>query len=185
LQGTPTHLHRIAREIMTRLGAFEGSRPLLDDIDALIVRGMSRGEDWDMENLQSFLEDVLEDVGVKTVPIDSEEGLKLLEEMGEFVAERIQASYAESEPLAPVVGPDEVERAVAEGAIVIDPLGVKGMMKTLRDMGCEVGVAIGETKDDIGVFLAAWGDRSGVGPKSVELVVANLAMVRGESSDEA
>jgi len=184
--GTPVHIHRLARRIMTELDAFEGSRPLLDDVDVLIVRGMSRGE-WDLEDLTGYLRDVLRRCGVEVVDHESEEGRRLVEAMGRVVAERIQSRYAEEEPMPvrPIEEPSQMLEAAAQGELIIDPLGFERVRRDLEAMGCSVGYAFGRSPDDLGVFLAAWADRSGVGPKSVELVIANLkgeGAVEGESS---
>jgi len=174
--GTPVHIHRLARQIMTELDAFEGSKPLLDDVDVLIVRGVSRSEDWDLEDLTGYLEQVLEKCGVEVLDPESEEGRRFIETMGQVVAERIQAQYSEEEPVPvrPIEEPGQMVDAAARGEIIIDPLGFERVRRDLEAMGCAVGYVFGRSPEDLGVFLAAWADRSGVGPKSVELVVANL-----------
>ncbi|WP_158295893.1 DUF2120 family protein [Methanopyrus kandleri] len=176
MPGTPIHIHRLAKKIMMELDAFEGSRPLLDDVDVLIVRGMSRGEDWDLDNLQGYLESVLERCDVEVVDPESPEGKELIEELGKFVVERIQAQYADEEPVSvrPVENPMEAVDAFTQGEIFLDPLGFERLKRDLEALGCVAAYTFGRTPDDLGVFLAAWADRSGIGPKSVELLVANL-----------
>ncbi|WP_456436665.1 DUF2120 family protein [Methanopyrus sp.] len=176
MPGTPIHIHRLAKRIMTELDAFEGSRPLLDDVDVLIVRGMSRGEDWDLDDLQGYLESVLELCDVEVVDQESPKGKELIEELGRFVAERIQAQYADEEPVPvrPVENPLEAVDAFTQGEIFLDLLGFERLKRDLEALGCVVAYTFGRASDDLVVFLAAWADRSGIGPKSVELLVANL-----------
>ncbi|WP_457614504.1 DUF2120 family protein [Methanopyrus sp.] len=176
MPGTPIHIHRLAKKIMIELEAFEGSRPLLDDVDVLIVRGMSRGENWDIDNLQGYLENVLERCDVRVVDPESSEGKELIENLGKFVAERIKARYTDEEPVSvrPVETTVEAVDAFIRGETFLDPLGFERLKRDLEALGCVAAYTFGRTSDDLGVFLAAWADRSGVGPKSVELLIADL-----------
>ncbi|WP_457619646.1 DUF2120 family protein [Methanopyrus sp.] len=176
MPGTPVHIHRLAKRIMMELDAFKGSRPLLDDVDVLIVRGTSRGEDWDLDDLQGYLENVLERCDVEVVDPESPEGKELIEDLGKFVAERIHARYTDEEPVSvrPVETTAEAVDAFTQGEIFLDPLGFERLKRDLEALGCVAAYTFGRTSDGLGVFLAAWADRSGIGPKSVELLIANL-----------
>jgi hypothetical protein len=54
-----------------------------------------------------------------------------------------------------------------------DVSGIQMMKDSLEAMNCDVAVTMG-ISNDIGLFIVTWDDKSGLGLRFVEVVVANL-----------
>lgn len=139
--------HKIAGKVMESLEAFHGSRPAIDAQNILIVRGMS-GKKFDDE-MDTVLLDLLKTIGAHEIDIFSKDGGDIIGIMDE----RIRANV-------PVQSETDIS-------------GIHMMKNSLESMGCDVNYNLG-ILDDLGIFIVSWRDKSGIGPRFVEVVVAIL-----------
>lgn len=139
--------HKIAGKVMESLEAFHGSRPAIDAQNILIVRGMS-GKKFD-DAMDTVLSDLLKIIGAQEIDIFSKEGGDIIGIMDE----RIRANV-------PVQSETDIS-------------GIHMMKNSLEAMGCDVDYNLG-ILDDSGIFIVSWMDKSGMGPRFVEVVVAIL-----------
>lgn len=140
--------HKIAGKIIESLEAFHGSRPAIDANNILIVRGMSRKK-FDADKMDIILSDILKTLGATEIDIFSEDGGNIIGIMDE----RIRANV-----------PIQSETDVA---------GIYRMKDSLEAIGCDVEYILG-ILDTLGIFIVSWMDKSGIGPRFVEVVVASL-----------
>lgn len=140
--------HKIAGEIMGGLEAFHGSRPAIDANNILIVRGMSKKQ-FNADEMDSVLLNLLENLGVRQIDIFSEEGGSIIGIMDERIRESV---------------PIQSETDIS---------GVYRLKESLESMNCNVSYALG-IMDTIGTFIVTWKDKSGIGPQFVEVVVASV-----------
>lgn len=141
-------IHEVAGNIMQSLGAFQGSKPAMDTPQMLIVRGMSRKE-IKPEELAQVVYGVLDEVGAREIEVYSEEAKDVIGVMDENI--RGQVSI--------------------EGET--DIYGIYRLKESFEAMNCHTEYALG-LLNDIAIFIVMWMDKSGFGPKFVELVVVNL-----------
>lgn len=140
--------HKIAGKIIESLEAFHGSRPAIDANNILIVRGMSRKK-FDANKMDIVLSDILKTIGATEIDMFSNDGGNIIGVMDE----RIRANV-------PIQGETDVS-------------GIHRMKDSLEAMGCDVEYILG-ILDDLGIFIVSWMDKSGIGPRFVEVVVANI-----------
>jgi hypothetical protein len=140
--------HKIAGKIMERLEAFHGSRPAIDASNILIVRGMSKKE-FDAENMDVTLLNLLESLGARQIDMFSEEAGNIIGIMDERIRENV-----------PIQGETDIS-------------GVYRLKESLEAMNCDVAYTLGLI-DAIGTFIVTWKDKSGIGPQFVEVVVASM-----------
>ncbi len=140
--------HKIAGKVMEGLEAFHGSRPALDAQNILIVRSMSKKK-FDATTMDVVLSDLLKNIGAQEVDMFSKDGGNIIGIMDE----RIRGNV-----------PIQTETDVA---------GIHVMKDSLESMGCNVDYILG-ILDDLGIFIVSWMDKSGVGPRFVEVVVSTL-----------
>jgi len=141
-------IHKIAGNIMESLEAFHGSRPALDSDNILIVRGMSRKK-YDNEDMNKVLSDLSKKIGMREIDIYSEDGGNIIGIMDERIREKVEIQGE------------------------TDFSGIKKMKSSLEAVGCNVNYIIG-ILNDLGVFIVTWMDKSGTGPRFVEVVIAIL-----------
>lgn len=140
--------HKIAGKVIGGLEAFHGSRPAIDAESILIVRGMSQKK-FDASKMDEVLSDILKDIGAREIDMFSKDGGNIIGVMDE----RIRANV-----------PIQTET---------DVTGLHRMKDSLEAMGCDVEYVLG-VLDDLGIFIVSWMDKSGIGPRFVEVVVSNL-----------
>lgn len=140
--------HEVARNIMASLEAFQGSKPSMDTPQMLIVRGMSRKE-IKPEEMAPVISDILDDIGARRIEVFSDEAKDIIGIM------------------------DENIRALVQIQGETDVYGIYRLKESFEAMNCHVEYALG-LLHNIAVFIILWMDKSGFGPKFVELVVANL-----------
>lgn len=133
---------------MEGLEAFHGSRPAIDEQNILIVRGMSQKK-FDAKEMNIFLLDLLKKIGAHEIDMFSKEGGNIIGIM------------------------DERIRANVTIQTETDVSGLHKMKDSLEAMGCDVEYVLG-ILNDLGVFIVTWKDKSGIGPRFVEVVVSNL-----------
>lgn len=133
---------------MEGLEAFHGSRAAIDEQNILIVRGMSQKK-FDANEMNIFLLDLLKKIGAREIDMFSKEGGNIIGIM------------------------DERIRANVTIQTETDVSGLHKMKDSLEAMGCDVEYVLG-ILNDLGVFIVTWKDKSGIGPRFVEVVVSNL-----------
>lgn len=141
-------IHEVAGNIMTFLDAFHGSRPSIDTNQILIVRGMSRSK-IDSDKLNVTLDNVFKDIGARRIDVFSDEAKDIIGIMDEYIRSNVE-----------IQGDTDI-------------YGIYRLKESFEAMNCNVGYSLGLI-NDIGIFIVLWMDKSGLGPKFVELVVANL-----------
>jgi hypothetical protein len=139
--------HKIASKVMESLEAFHGSKPAIDANNILIVRGMTKKQ-FNVE-MEVFLSNVLKNMGAREIDMFSKEGGSIIGIMDERIRSNV---------------PIQSETDVS---------GIQMMKDSLEAMNCDVAVTMG-ISNDIGLFIVTWDDKSGLGLRFVEVVVANL-----------
>jgi len=140
--------HEIAGNIMTSLEAFHGSKPSIDTPQILIVRGMSRKE-IKPEDLSLVVSSILNEIGAHKIDAFSEEAKNVIGIMDENIRDQVE-----------IQGDTDI-------------YGIYRLKDSFEAMNCHMEYALGLI-DNIAVFMILWMDKSGFGPKFVELVVSNL-----------
>ena len=140
--------HKIAGKVMEGLEAFHGSRPAIDAQNILIVRSMSQKK-FDTAKMDVVLSDLLKNMGAQEVDMFSKNGGDIIGIMDERIRANVQI---QSET---------------------DVTGLHRMKDSLEAMGCGVDYVLG-ILDDLGIFIVSWMDKSGIGPRFVEVVVSIL-----------
>ena len=141
-------IHEVAGTIMTSLEAYRGSRPSMDTSQMLIVRGMSR-KNIKSEELDLTVNNVLNEIGARRIEVFSEEAKDVIGVMDEYIRGQVE-----------IQGDTDI-------------YGIYRLKESFEAMNCHVEYALG-LLDGIGIFIILWMDKSGLGPKFVELVLANV-----------
>ena len=141
-------LHKVASAIMADLEAFEGSRPALDSSDILIVKGMSRKK-IAAQDMAKVLSKLLKKIGAKEVDVFSDEATDVIGIMDEKIRDNIE-----------IQGETDV-------------YGIYRLKESLEAMNCDVEYSLA-IMDNAGIFIVMWADKSGIGPRFVELVVSSI-----------
>jgi hypothetical protein len=140
--------HEIAGNIMQSLDAYRGSRSAMDTPQMLIVRGMTR-KDINPEELADEVSKIFDELGARRIEVFSEEAKDIIGIM------------------------DENIRAQVEIQGETDVYGIYRMKESFEAMNCHTEYGLGLV-NSIAIFMVLWMDKSGFGPKFVELVLANL-----------
>lgn len=141
-------IHEVASNIMRSLEAFQGSRSAMDTPQMLIVRGRSRKE-IDPEELEIVVSDLLDELGARRIEVYSDEAKDIIGIM------------------------DENIRGQVEIQAETDIYGIYRLKESFEAMNCHAEYALG-LLNSFAIFMVLWMDKSGFGPKFVELVVVNL-----------
>jgi hypothetical protein len=140
--------HEIAGNIMNSLEAFQGSRSAMDTPQMLIVRGMSR-KDIKPEDLDLEVTRIFQDIGARQIEVFSEEAKDVIGVM------------------------DENIRAQVEIQGETDVYGIYRLKESFEAMNCHTEYGLG-LLNNFAVFVVLWMDKSGFGPKFVEIVIVNF-----------
>lgn len=142
------NIRELAGKIMGMLEAFEGSKPAMDTPQMLIVRGMSRKK-FDPEKLDEVISNVLNEIGAQKIEVYSDEAKNIIGIMDENIRGQVD-----------IQGDTDI-------------YGIYRLKESFEAMNCSTEYVLGCT-NDFGVFIVMWVDKSGVGPRFVEIVVVNL-----------
>ena len=140
--------HEIAGSIMQSLEAFKGSKSAMDTPQMLIVRGMTR-KDIKPDDLEAEVSKIFDEIGARRIEVFSEESKDIIGVM------------------------DENIRAQVDIQGETDVYGIYRMKESFEAMNCHTEYGLGLV-NNIAIFMVLWMDKSGFGPKFVELVLANL-----------
>lgn len=139
----------IARQIMVKMDAFKGSKPVLHNPDAMLIRGKSASKLKKDEMAPKLLE-LFDELNIKKIEINSERANKLTDKVDESLR-RITEVYDESHGLA----------------------GIEKLKHTFEITGFDAEYIIGQL-DDAAVYVVIWADKSGFGPMFVETMVIKV-----------
>ncbi|MDO5852168.1 MAG: DUF2120 family protein [Methanobacteriaceae archaeon] len=141
-------LIEISKRIITSLDAFEGSRPVVNSREVIIVRGRSKLK-IKAKDIKPKLNEIFKDLNLKKESIESERVEKIV---GQIDA-----------------------RLRMTNDIIDTPnvLGIEKLKNSFEVTGSAVEYLIG-TKDNIVVFLVMGMDKSGMGPKFVETMISKI-----------
>jgi hypothetical protein len=145
---TRMKIHEVAGNIMGIMEAFQGSRPAMDTPQMLIVRGMSRRE-MEPEDMEKVVSDLFDEIGARTIEVFSEEAKNVIGVMDENIRGQVE-----------IQGETDI-------------YGIYRLKDSFEAMNCHAEYALG-LLDDFAIFMVLWMDKSGFGPKFVEVVVVNL-----------
>lgn len=141
-------IQEVAGNLMHSLEAFQGSKSLMDTPQMLMVRGMSRKK-IEPEELDSVISTVLDEIGARRMEVYSPEAKDIIGIMDENIRGQVE-----------IQGDTDI-------------YGIYRLKDSFEAMNCHAEYALGLV-DSLGIFIALWMDKSGFGPKFVELVVVNL-----------
>ena len=133
---------------MQSLEAFKGSRSVMDTPQMLIVRGMSR-KDIKPEDLEGEVTKIFDEIGARKIEVFSEESKDIIGVMDENIRGQVE-----------IQGETDV-------------YGIYRMKESFEAMNCHTEYGLGQVHN-IAIFMILWMDKSGIGPKFVELVLVNL-----------
>lgn len=139
----------MSRQIMVRMEAFKGSKPVLHNPEAMLIRGKSAVK-IKKENMASRLEELFEELEIKKVEINSEKARNLTDKVDESLR-RVTEVYDESNGLA----------------------GIEKLKNTFEMTGFDAEYIIGQI-EDTAVYVVIWADKSGFGPMFVETMVIRI-----------
>lgn len=139
----------LSRKIMDYLKAFNGSKPVVHNNDAMIIKGISR-QKIPVDERQNLLNETFNTMGITEVAVDSQKASDLTEKI-DLVFKKTTGVFDE-----------------ANGII-----GIEKLKHTFEITGFAINYIMG-TKNNIAVYIAMWSDKSGAGPMFVECMVVNL-----------
>lgn len=140
---------QLSREIMKHLNAFDGSKPVVHNNDAMLIKGISRNK-VPIDEREDTLKETFKKLGVTELDTESERVRELTDKI------------------------DQVFRNTTE---VFDEsngiLGIERLKQTFEMTGFAINYIMGE-KENLAVSIAMWSDQSGHGPIFVECMVINI-----------
>lgn len=140
----------VSRQIMDYLGVFKGSKPVLHNSEAMIIKGKTHDK-IDPEEIIPTIRGLFEHMNIKEVHSSSETARKLT---------------------------DRVDLKLRKVADVFDqPGGIAGLERLKHSyelIGCSADYLIGQMDDDVVVYVVMWMDKSEFLPMFVESMVLKL-----------
>lgn len=140
----------VSRQIMEYLGVFKGSKPVLHDSEAMIIKGKTHDK-LKEEQIIPKLEELFEHIGIKKVYLSSEKAKSFTDRA------------------------DKKLRRVAE--VIDQSAGISGlerMKQSFQMTGFAADYMIGEMEPEIAVYVMIWFDKSEYWPMFVESAVIKL-----------
>ncbi|MBQ6219283.1 MAG: DUF2120 family protein [Methanosphaera sp.] len=139
----------ISRKIMEYMDAFQGSKPVVHNPDAMVIRNKSASK-LKKEDMQPKLKELFEYLGIQKVEVGSEKSRKLTEKV-DSTFRRTEEVYDESNGID----------------------GIEKLKHTFEITGFDAEYIMGQI-GNIAVYVVVWMDRSGFGPMFVEAMVVNI-----------
>lgn len=140
----------VSRQIMEYLGVFKGSKPVLHDSDAMIIKGKTHDK-LKEEEIIPKLEELFDYLNIKKVHLSSQKARTLT---------------------------DRVDLKLRNVAEVIDQsagiAGLERMKQSFEMTGFIADYLVGQMDDDIVVYVMVWFDKSEYWPMFVESAVIRL-----------
>lgn len=139
----------VSREIMDYLDAFKGSKPVVHNHEAMIIRGKSATK-LKPEAIVPKLEELFEKLNIKKIEVNSEKARILTDQVDQTFRNTTEV-FDESNGIA----------------------GIEKLKHTFEITGFEADYLVGQL-DDMAVYVVMWLDKSGFGPMFVEAMVVKL-----------
>lgn len=139
----------VSRNIMDYLGAFKGSKPVVHNPEAMIIRGKAEKR-LKPEEIFPKLEELFKDMNIKKVEINSEKAKTL--------TDQVDATFRKTTDVF------DKSNGIA---------GIERLKHTFEITGFEADYLVGQL-DDLAVYVVMWLDKSGFGPMFVESMVVKL-----------
>ena len=139
----------ISREIMEYMQAFKGSKPVVHNPEAMLIRGTSELR-LSKEEMPNKLLELFDELNIKKVEKDSERARNLIDQVDSTFRKTTEV-YDESQGLS----------------------GIERLKHTFEITGFDAEYIIGQI-ENIAVFVVVWKDQSGFGPMFVEAMVIHI-----------
>ncbi len=139
----------LSRKIMDYMNAFKGSKPVLHNSEAMIIKGISRTK-VDIDKRSEKLQNLFKEFDIIEVPSNSKKANDLTEKIDQVFRNTTEV-YDEANGI----------------------LGIENLKHSFEITGFAVDYIIGEI-DGLAVFISVWSEKSNVGPMFVESMVVNV-----------
>lgn len=139
----------VSRKIMDYLDAFKGSKPVVHNSEAMIIRGKSATK-LKPEEIVPKLEELFKELNIEKIEINSERARILTNQVDQTFRNTTEV-FDESNGIA----------------------GIEKLKHTFEITGFEADYLIGQL-EDMAIYVVMWLDKSGFGPMFVEAMVVKL-----------
>ena len=139
----------VSRSIMDYLDAFKGSKPVLHNPEAMIIRGKSATK-LKPEEIVPKLNDLFKNMNIKKIEVNSERARIITNQVDQTFRNTTEV-FDESNGIS----------------------GIEKLKHTFEITGFEADYLIGEL-EDMAIYVVMWLDKSGFGPMFVESMVVKL-----------
>ena len=139
----------VSRKIMDYLDAFKGSKPVVHNSEAMIIRGKSATK-LKPEEIVPKLEELFKELNIEKIEINSERARILTNQVDQTFRNTTEV-FDESNGIA----------------------GIEKLKHTFEITGFEADYLVGQL-EDMAIYVVMWLDKSGFGPMFVEAMVVKL-----------
>ncbi|OED30236.1 DUF2120 family protein [Methanosphaera sp. WGK6] len=139
----------LSRQIMDYLDAFKGSKPVVHNPEAMIIRGTS-GTKLKPDEIIPKITDLFNELNITKVEVNSEKSRQMIEQVDATFRKTTEV-FDESNGVA----------------------GIEKLKHTFEITGFVADYLMGQI-EDIGIYVVMWMDKSGFGPMFVETMVVKL-----------
>ena len=139
----------VSRKIMDYLDAFKGSKPVVHNSEAMIIRGKSATK-LKPEEIVPKLEELFKELNIEKIEINSERARILTNQVDQTFRNTTEV-FDESNVIA----------------------GIEKLKHTFEITGFEADYLVGQL-EDMAIYVVMWLDKSGFGPMFVEAMVVKL-----------
>lgn len=139
----------VSRKIMNYLDAFKGSKPVVHNSEAMIIRGKSATK-LKPEEIVPKLEELFKELNIEKIEINSERARILTNQVDQTFRNTTEV-FDESNGIA----------------------GIEKLKHTFEITGFEADYLVGQL-EDMAIYVVMWLDKSGFGPMFVEAMVVKL-----------
>mgnify|MGYP004455052367 CR=1 FL=1 len=139
----------VSRKIMDYLDAFKGSKPVVHNSEAMIIRGKSATK-LKPEEIVLKLEELFKELNIEKIEINSERARILTNQVDQTFRNTTEV-FDESNGIA----------------------GIEKLKHTFEITGFEADYLVGQL-EDMAIYVVMWLDKSGFGPMFVEAMVVKL-----------
>lgn len=139
----------VSRKIMDYLDAFKGSKPVVHNSEAMIIRGKSATK-LKPEEIVPKLEELFKELNIEKIEINSERARILTNQVDQTFRNTTEV-FDESKGIA----------------------GIEKLKHTFEITGFEADYLVGQL-EDMAIYVVMWLDKSGFGPMFVEAMVVKL-----------
>lgn len=139
----------VSRKIMDYLDAFKGSKPVVHNSEAMIIRGKSATK-LKPEEIVPKLEELFKELNIEKIEINSERARILTNQVDQTFRNTTEV-FDESNGI----------------------VGIEKLKHTFEITGFEADYLVGQL-EDMAIYVVMWLDKSGFGPMFVEAMVVKL-----------